>query len=148
MTARLLTLINTVGCLILATVVVLQWMHEREMKRELEQRGDQLMRVVGERDAQLAKREALEADVAMLKDSLGAAKLALEARDVQLAARAVDIEVLNRRIIEAKAQLDQWEVAVRQRDRRITELEAALQAARERLDQAVLQLNKVADRPQ
>lgn len=142
MTARILIVINAVGCLILAAVIVLQWQHERELEGALDDGAEMLRQTEDMLDAQTAKCDALESDIALLKESITSATQALAERDGLLAARAADIEVLNARIVEAKVQLDQWEEAVQQRDQRIKSLEDALQATRARLDEAISQLKK------
>jgi len=140
MTTRILMILNAIGCLLLTAVVVGQWVREHKLKAQL----DQLQHEVGSMQLQVAeqieKREGLERDVEMLKDSLGQAQKAIESKDALVAEREVVIGKLKQESESAQKQLEIWNRAVEDRDRRIQSLGADLLEARKRLDAAIGQL--------
>lgn len=140
MTTRILMILNAIGCLLLTAVVVGQWVHEHRLKAQV----NQLQHEVGSMQLQVAeqieKREGLERDVVMLKDSLGQAQKAIESKDALVAEREVVIDKLKQESESTQKQLEIWNKAVEDRDRRIQSLNANLLEASKRLDEVIGQL--------
>ena len=139
-------ILNAIGCLLLTAVVAGQWVHEHRLRGQL----GQLQREVGSMqmqvDEQMKKREGLERDVEMLKDSLGQDRKAIEDKDVLVAEREVAIGKLKQESELAQKQLEVWNKAVEDRDRRIQSLNANLLEASKRLDDAIGQLKSQRNR--
>jgi len=140
MSTRVLMILNAIGCLLLTAVVVGQWAREHALKMQIKglqyDIGSLQIRV----DEEIQKREGVERDVVMLKDSLDQARKAIEVKDAQFAEREVVVGKLKQEIELTQKQLEVWNKAVEDRDRRIQLLNANLLEASKRLDEAIGQL--------
>ena len=137
MSTRVLMILNAIGCLLLTAVVVGQWAREHALKTQIKRyqydMGSLQIRV----DEEIEKREGVERDVVMLKDSLEQARKAIEAKDAQIAEREVVLGKLKQELELTQKQLEVWNKAVEERDRRIQALDADLLEAHKRLDEAI-----------
>jgi chromosome segregation ATPase len=146
MNARFLTFVNTVGCFVLISLVLLQWRKERGLESSM-------MALVGERDAARqewdeveARRVALERDVTALKDALTSAQQAAEQTAGELSAMSDLTTQKNRELDDARTQMSTWQKALAERDQRIQSLQADLATARTRLDVAIQRLKQAGAR--
>jgi len=142
MKARALILLNTVGCLLLVALVVVQWMRERSLRQDIQALNGQLQATLEDLGEERERSRALEADVAMFKESLAQAGAAAREAEAELGRRAEAIEALQATVREANERIQAWEEAVAARDGRIQALEKELVDARQRLDEAVARLRR------
>ncbi len=146
MNSRLLPVINLVGCLALAGLVVVQW--RREHVLDMATAG--LRKELAESRAQTAeeaeRRAALERDIVVLKESMEATQLAAETSARNLAAKQQLAGQLEAELAAARQQVTAWEQALKQRDERIGALDAELAKTRARLNEAVARLKEAAAR--
>lgn len=141
MNPRSLPMINAIGCLVLAAVVFSQWGKE---SRTDDVMAKMRVEIAAARDlAESESRRAgdLERDIAVLKQSFEATRLAAVA--AQQRNGAADAET---RLAEARVQIETWKTALAGRDGRIQELEADLRSSRRRLDEAVVRLRQAGGR--
>lgn len=141
MNPRSLPMINALGCLVLAAVVFSQWGKESRadaatshLRSELAAAG-----VHAETDA---KRIAdLERDIAVLKQSFEATRLAAAVAQKRSGPAGTEGE-----LTAAREQVETWKSSLADRDSRISELEAELVTTRRRLDEAVVRLKQAGAR--
>lgn len=146
-------IINALGTLALAVIVVTQWtQHERSRKeyRELEQH---YYATEDARDEALLRAESLETDLAELKVALEAtqktaaeAVLAQQQQAEQFSAASATQNQLSAERDALKAQIANWEAAIKQRDETITTQNTTLTALRQKLDEAIARLKKAGAR--
>ena len=136
----MLTWINAIGCLLLIALIVVQWRGEYISGRELVG----LRTSLAEANAKLAEENArcvaLERDLQVLKDAAEQSGKAVESgKSVGMTkdARIVELESALKR---AGGDVDKWQSAIAQRDDRIRKLDAELNEARRRLNEAVTKL--------
>lgn len=137
MTTRILMILNAIGCILLTVVVVVQWAGEHALKAQVKRFQDEVGGLQIQVDDEIQKREGVERDVVMLKDSLEQARKAIEAKDAQIAGREVVVGKLKQEVELIQKQLEVWNKAVEERDRRIQVLDADLLEAHKRLDEAI-----------
>ena len=153
MNPRALPIINFVGCLLLAVVVVIQWRREQSLENDL---GRSRAMVV-QRDEELTKEkqraDGLARDVRLLKESVESQQQALEQAQGDLAKRDSEATNLQGEVTRLTAEGDaaakrvaEWQQGLAARDRRIETLEAALKEARARLDEAIAKLKQAGAR--
>ena len=146
MNSRLLPVINLVGCLTLAGLVVVQW--RREHMLDMATAG--LRKELADSRAQTAeeaeRRAALERDIVVLKESMEATQLAAETSARNLATKQQLVGQLEAELAAARQQVTAWEQALKQRDERIGALDAELAKTRARLNEAVARLKEAAAR--
>jgi predicted nuclease with TOPRIM domain len=140
MKARVLPVLNAVGCIALTVLVVVQWRSEHQ-SRLLHQ---SLRKQVSAGEARAAEdarhRAALERDIALLKESLEATQHAAEKAGRQLEEKEQVNEALHSELTATRQQLEAWEKAVAQRDERIQTLDAEVIRTRKRLEEAIARL--------
>lgn len=144
MKRRVLPLLNTLGCVVLATIAITQWQRERRLDHQLDVLQAELVSTQEKYDAESARAKALDLDVASLKESIESNQAAaletqklLEERDAQAHAMAGEIN-------KANEQFKIWETAIAERDERIAQLHSNLAATRKRLDDAIARLKEAA----
>jgi hypothetical protein len=146
MKARVLPLINAIGCILLTVLVVVQWRsdHESRLARQ------NLLKRIAAGEARAAEdarhRAALERDIALLKESIEAGQQASEKAASRLERSQQMNEALQSEMTEARGQLEAWEKAVAQRDERIKTLDAELVRTRKRLEEAIARLREAGAR--
>lgn len=134
MKSRVLPIINAIGCLVLAVLVVVQWTRERAADQVLSNLKSEL-RVSREQTATEAQRAAdLERDIAALKESIASSQRAA-------AEQATQSSTYQNEVSAARDQLKTWQAALTERDAKLRALSAELAATRQRLDNAVGRLS-------
>lgn len=140
MTPRTLAILNAIGCLVLATLVVLQWRAERVVRKKTEQLRTELAASHEQAAAQAQRNAALERDIAVLKESIEATQKAAETAARGLAEKDELAGNLEAALAAAREQVSAWETALAARDERIRALEDDLAATRRRLEEAIAKL--------
>jgi chromosome segregation ATPase len=147
-------MLNLVGCLLITSIIVAQWLKEQGLDSRIDTLNQQLVAARDQYDTEKGRATALEGDVAQLKESVEStvkarkeaednlAKMVAE-RDAQNAAAANNVAAVNETI---ESQGKQWKEALAERDAKIKELSASLTATRSRLDEAVSKLKEAAAR--
>lgn len=151
--ARLLTILNAVGCLLLAGFILIQWRGGEALSRELhETRSREIVEKNARLDAEKRGRQ-LQADIDGLKASIDSIQQAAAVAEEEKEAKAEEIRKLGELVTQADGQIKTWEEAVKardeaivQRDAKLKELNEALVATRKRLDEAVAELKKAGAR--
>lgn len=140
MNPRVLTILNTIGCIILAGWVVFHWFKERRMHENLTFiqsefiRSEKLAAIESERAA------ALERDIAVLKETIEMTQQAAARSANSLTAATSLTHELRNEINASHKQLNTWKSALAERDAKIRSLNAELISTRQRLDAAVAAL--------
>ncbi len=153
MKARLLPILNAVGCIALTVLVIVQWRNEHQSRLVNQDLRKQIAAAQTRAIEDAKHRAALERDIALLKESLEAIQLAAEksAADAEKFATALQEQekinqTLTAELAAARGQLAAWEQAVAQRDERIETLDAELARARQRLEEAITRLREAGAR--
>jgi chromosome segregation ATPase len=140
MKSRFLPIINAIGCLVITSLVVVQWQAERasdaaiaKLRRELAESREQTAE-------ESRRRSALERDITVLKEALEATQQAAESATRESAEHQERASRLSGEVDAARDQVTLWETAIAERDERIRKLDSDLKETRERLDQAVERL--------
>ncbi len=152
-TARWLSILNAIGCLVLAGFILIQWRGGQSLSRELHQsRSREILETNARLEAEkLAK--GLQADLDGLKASIDSIQQAAAVAEEEMVAKVEEARGLAGLVTEAQARIKTWEEAVTARDEAIVardaklkELNEALVATRARLDEAVAALKKAGAR--
>ncbi len=151
--ARLLTVLNAAGCLVLAGFILIQWRGGQALSRELhDSRSREILEKNARLDAEKLSKQ-LQADIDGLKASIDSIQQAAAVAEQEKAAKAEEAKGLAGLVSEAQNQIKTWEEAVKARDEAIAlrdtklkELNQALVATRGRLDEAVAELKKAGAR--
>lgn len=142
MTARVLTILNTLGCLALASLIAMQWFKERTMLSEITAIARQRDAARKETQTLETRRATLERDIATLKEALAATQQAAETATSELTAKSEISQQLQTDLNTARSQVTAWETAVKERDTRIETLQSELAKTRARLDEAIAKLKQ------
>lgn len=134
MSQRTVALLNFIGAVTLAVLLVLHWRNERMLEQQLARKNTELDERTIRLSEQIDRCAALERDVSQLKAALDAT------RQEAAAIRETNRTQLEQVMADSTRRLAGWERGVAERDKRIKELDAELIAARSRLDQAIAQL--------
>ena len=78
MKSRVLPILNAVGCLILAGLVVVQWNKEHAVDQKMTKLGGELTAAREQAAAEAKRAAALERDISVLKESIESAQKASE----------------------------------------------------------------------
>lgn len=151
--ARFLPLVNAAGCLVLAGFIVVQWRGNQELSRELHgSRSREIHESNARMDAEKLAGQ-LQTDLDGLKASIDSIRESAEAAEKERAAKAAEVAGLATALGGAQEAVKTWEQAVKERDAAIAardaklrELNDALVATRQRLDEAVAALKKAGAR--
>jgi len=146
MNSRLLPVINLVGCLALAGLVVVQWRREHVLDMATAGLRKELADSRAQTAEEAERRAALERDIVVLKESMEATQVAAESSARNLAAKQQLAGQLEAELAAARQQVTAWEQALKQRDERIGALDAELAKTRARLNEAVARLKEAAAR--
>lgn len=142
--SRVLPILNLAGCVLITSIIVVQWLGERRLREEIRQLKQQVSTTEGSLVSETKKSEGLESDVSQLKESiesLAATRNQLESELAELsAANQLTTTNAEAAISTAGEQLEQWKKAVAERDEKIRELDSQLRATRMRLDEAINRL--------
>jgi len=134
---RVLPLLNAIGCLLLAALIVAQWQRERALNASTDHLASELAATRATALAESRRAAALERDIAVLKEAITATQSAAEE---SARARAESHTHATHHAAEAEAartQLASWQTAVAERDAKLLELNAQLSATRQRLTEAL-----------
>lgn len=144
MTARTLTLLNAVGCLVLIVLILAQWGKERLLHSDLAKVRIELAAATTRAAEEAGRRTALERDIEVLKEAITATQQAAETATRELGEKATLATTLEAELKTAREQIAAWEAAIKARDERIQVLGTDLAATRKRLDEAVARLKAAA----
>ncbi len=142
----MLTILNASGCLVLTALVVMQWNRERACDATLAKIKSELF--TSEKQVVTATKHSgdLERDIAALKESMEAMRVAAEDSARVAAEKESLTNGLQSEVATARSQVKSWQDAIAGRDAKLLELTSHLNATRQRLDAAISQLKK-ADAP-
>lgn len=140
MHSRILIWLNTIGCLVLVGLVVVQWRGELRANHELGGLRNELAAAQAHADEVAARCQALERDLSVLKESAQQSSDALNAMRADAATKDARLGELDAALAEANTRLAEWRTAIAQRDEQITKLNAENAEARRRLDDAIAKL--------
>jgi chromosome segregation ATPase len=144
MTSRILILINSIGCVALIGLAVLQWTKERVLHGTLDTARAELAAETARAAEHARQQTALERDIALLKESLTSTQQAAETAARELGEKSTLAATLDTELKTAREQITIWETAIKARDERIATLTTDLAATRKRLDEAIARLNAAA----
>lgn len=153
MSARLLPIFNAIGCAVLMVLIVIQWKGGQALEDQLHASREQTSVETKARLEAEKRALQLQSDVEGLKASIDAIREASD-RDKQAADeagkfaadKASEAAALTAGLGKAQEQLKVWEEAVKSRDEKLKELNAALVATRQRLDEAIAKLKQAGAR--
>lgn len=140
MSSRALPILNALGCLLLTVVVLVQWRKERAIDGDRLALKSELATWKQQAAEELQKRQALERDIVVLKESIASTQLAAESSAKTIAEKAELTDRLQTDLSAAREQVSSWETAIKERDERILKLDEELAATRKRLDEAIARL--------
>lgn len=140
MSARTITWINAIGCLVLVALVVVQWRGEYVSGRELASLRTSLAEANAKAAEETARCVALERDLQVLKEAAEQSGKAVESGKSVAMTKDARIAELEAALKQAGGDVGKWQAAIAQRDDRIRKLEAEVAEARRRLNEAVAKL--------
>lgn len=143
---RVLPILNAVGCLALAVLVVVQWQREHEAGRLVGRLREEIAAAHARAAEDARHRAALERDISVLKESIGSIQRTAEKTAAELEERQQLNLALEAEIAAAREQLAVWDEAVKRRDERIATLDEELERTRKRLDEAIARLREAGAR--
>lgn len=144
MKSRVLILINSIGCVVLITMVVLQWAKERVLLQTLYTAQTEIAAAKTMAAEQAQRQANLERDIALLKESINSTQQAAETAARELGEKSTLTATLDTELKAAREQIAAWEAAIKARDERISTLTGDLSATRKRLDEAIARLKTAA----
>ena len=134
-------MLNAIGCLILAAVVFTQWAKESRTDDAMTQLRLEIADATHLAETETKRAADLERDIAVLKQSFEATRLAAVAGQ-----KTTGVSNLQDQLDEARGQIESWKTSIAARDARIHELESDLTATRRRLDEAIVKLKQAGAR--
>lgn len=140
MKSRFLPILNAVGCLILAGLVVVQWNKELALERKSTRLGTELAAAQEQAAAETKRAAGLERDIFVLKESIESSQQASEEAARKFAEKVTQCSGFEAEMIMAREQVKTWQDAIATRDAKLRDLDAELTATRRRLDEAVTKL--------
>jgi chromosome segregation ATPase len=151
--ARLLPIFNAIGCAVLMVLIVVQWKGGQILEDQLRESHAQTLVETNAHQESEKRAVQLQSDVDGLKASIDAIREASD-RDKQAADeagkfaadKASEAQALTAGLGKAQEQLKVWEEAVKSRDEKLKELNEALVATRQRLDEAIAKLKQAGAR--
>ncbi len=153
MNSRLVTILNAIGCLVLAGVILIQWQQGQRLSDQLlASRSKEITQANARVEAEKLTRQ-LQADIDGLKASVDSIQQSAALAEQQLNTKAEETKSLATQLSQTQEQIKTWEAAVKSRDEALTLRDAKLQeindsllATRKRLDQAVAELKSAGAR--
>lgn len=140
MNPRVLTILNTIGCVILAGWVAFHWFKERRMHENLTYIQSEFIRSEKLAASESERAAALERDIAVLKETVEMTQQAAARSANSLTAATSLTHELRNEIKAGHEQLNTWKSALAERDAKIRSLNAELISTRQRLDAAIAAL--------
>lgn len=149
MKSRWFPIVNAAGCVVLCGIVAMQWRQNESRRAAYRQLQVQAHALEEQHDEALQKLDALNTDIDDLKQSLLQTQKAADEAALQNAEQAEQLLASNTACDQAtterdamRAQITQWETAIKERDQAIIERNEAIAALRKKLDEAISQLKK------
>lgn len=146
MNSRVLPILNAIGCLVLAGLVVVQWNKELVLDQKLTRLGTELTTAREQAAAEGKRAAGLERDISVLKESIESSQQASEEAARRFAEKETQTAGLEVEITTAREQVKTWQDAIAARDAKLRELNDELSATRRRLDEAIAKLKEAAAR--
>ncbi len=140
MNSRVLPILNAIGCLILAGLVVVQWNKELALDQKLTTLRSELTTTREQAAAETKRAAGLERDIAVLKESIQSSQQASDEAARKFAEKVTQSAGLEAEVTAAREQVKTWQDAIATRDAKLRELDAELTNTRRRLDEAVAKL--------
>ncbi len=134
-------MLNAIGCLILAAVVFTQWAKESRTDDAMTQLRLEIADARHLAETETKRASDLERDIAVLKQSFEATRLAAIASQ-----KSSGVSNMQDQLDESRRQIESWKTAIATRDARILEMESDLIATRRRLDEAIVRLKQAGAR--
>jgi chromosome segregation ATPase len=144
--SRVLPILNTIGCLILSALILIQWQRERAAGASLAKLKTELAAAHDLAAAKTQRAADLARDIAVLKESIEATQKAAEASARLMEEKTTQTASLEVEISTAREQVKTWETAIAARDEKLLSLAAELTATRKRLDEAIAKLKEASIR--
>jgi chromosome segregation ATPase len=144
--SRVLPILNTIGCLILSALILIQWQRERAAGASLAKLKTELTTAHDLAAAETQRAADLARDIAVLKESIEATQKAAEASARLMEEKTTQTASLEVEISTAREQVKTWETAIAARDEKLLSLAAELTATRKRLDEAIAKLKEASIR--
>jgi chromosome segregation ATPase len=144
--SRVLPILNTIGCLILSALILIQWQRERAAGASLAKLKTELAAAHDLAAAKTQRAADLARDIAVLKESIEATQKAAEASARLMEEKTTQTASLEVEISTAREQVKTWETAIAARDEKLLALAAELTATRKRLDEAIAKLKEASIR--
>ncbi|MFT3990925.1 MAG: hypothetical protein QM680_05895 [Luteolibacter sp.] len=149
-TSRILPILNLVGCILITSLILAQWLKERKLDQRIETLTQELSDSQAQYESEKKRAESLDRDVLQLKESIesaAATKKELEDTLAKLTAEQnAAVTQANTVISETNTaiqdQVKVWEKAIADRDSRIRALNENLVATRQKLNEAIGELKK------
>jgi len=138
--SRYLPLINSIGCLLLCGMVIVQWNNERRLIASIGHLKSELNASLAQSSSESQRRKALDHDIMILKESLEITQQAYDSSTRSLKAAETKALELETKANKDQAQLEAWKTAIDSRDEKLRNLNSELVATRNRLDDAINKL--------
>ncbi|MBK1881662.1 hypothetical protein JIN85_04510 [Luteolibacter pohnpeiensis] len=146
MTARILSITNAIGCLILVGFIFYQWHQGLTTELKLKDAKTEAINEHNERMTAETKIAVLQSDIVGLKDSISSIREAYETSEKSLVEKSKEADDLAKSLSELQAQTEQWMEAIKQRDAKLLEQNQEIAATRKKLDEAIAKLKEAGAR--
>jgi chromosome segregation ATPase len=145
--ARTLPILNLLGCLVLTGLIVAMWQKEQGLVVKNAALATQLAAREEQLTAEKKHAADLSLDISQLKESVESTVRSHQELEASLAKITSERNALTSGSVTVQeTQAKVWQTAIAERDVKIKELNTALTATRERLDQAIVQLKSLENR--
>lgn len=142
MKQSLITVINSIGCVVLLGIIVAQWVQNEEQRKSFRELQTDRQKIIATRDEAEKKITSLETDITDLKASLEATQKAAEEATLAGKTQQDQLQLVGTERDALRLQVSEWEAAIKLRDTALAEQNATLVALRKRLDEAIVELKK------
>ena len=140
MKARVLPIINAIGCLVLIGLIATQWRKEHACLIDISLLQSKLTVVQDHATEEEKHSAALEKDIAALKETIEIIRKSNEESTRILAEQNNHTGNLQEERDAARAQIKIWEISIAERDDKLRNLNTDLTATRYRLNEAISKL--------
>lgn len=149
MNARLFSIINAIGCALLAGFIFIQWLGGTKLEDELQAARRQAAEESKARSEAEKRAANLTTDIDGLKASIDSIRRSAEEQVQETKAQAGQADALHANLVHAQEQMKLLEEAIKARDEalkvrddKLKEYGDALTATRKRLDEAIAKLKE------
>jgi CHASE3 domain sensor protein len=142
MKQSLITVINSIGCVVLLGIIVAQWVQNEEQRKSFRELQSDRQEIIEARDEAEKKITSLKTDIVDLKASLEATQKAAEEATLAGKTQQDQLQLVGTERDALRLQVSEWEAAIKLRDTALAEQNATLVALRKRLDEAIVELKK------